>query len=354
MADTLPQNVKVKGTKFFFVFFFLTAFFAYSLINDFWREILIAFTTAFVLHPYYKFLQRKFKLGAHTANFIVIVTSLIFLIIPLTFVATLVVRDAFLLQETVRHNLNLSSVNLNETLIQVNDFLSRLPFVENQITPESVNDFLNSTVNIITNFIIRYLSGALGSVANIFFSLILYVILLFFLIPNMDDLYKYVRGLSPLDNQIDEYFMAKARAMIKDMLKGTIVIAIVQSFIGGFTFWLLGVDYVLTLTVVMIIFGIIPIIGTVPVTIAVALVMLFSGNMVAAVVIILVQMIIIGNIDNVLRPMLVSEEARLHPALVILGVLGGLNFMGMLGVIYGPVIMILFVSAAEIYKKYYR
>ena len=65
-------------------------------------------------------------------------------------------------------------------------------------------------------------------------------------------------------------------------------------------------------------------------------------------------MIVIANVDNVLRPMLVSDKAKINPVLVILSVIGGLKVMGMLGVIYGPVIMILFVTAVEIYKKYYR
>jgi predicted PurR-regulated permease PerM len=350
----MPVNPVAKGKKFFFGFFFVIAFLAFSLISDFWIEILLAFTTAFVLHPYYQFLQRKYKLGQHSANFVVIFSSLIFLIIPLTFIGSMVLRDAFLLQDMVKNNWNLSNVNLNTTLIEVNTFLSKLPFVEKQITIQDVNDTLNAAVAIVTNFIIRYLSGALGSVANIFFSMILYVIMLFFLIPNMTSLYKYFKDLSPLDNQIDEYFMTKAHAMIKDMLKGTVVIGIVQSLIVGITFWLLGVDYVLTLFVITCVFSIIPVLGTVPVTISVAIVLLLTGNLFAAIVIILVQAVIVGNIDNVLRPMLVSEQARLHPALVILGVLGGLNFMGMLGVIYGPVIMILLVTAAEIYKRYYR
>lgn len=342
------------GRFFFYGIFTLLTVGVFWLLKDYWQEILLAFTTGIVLHPYYEFLKRRFKLRNGIANFIVLLSAFLFIFLPLTSVGLMLLKDALSIQARFGQNINLADLNMENLVDQINRYLAFIPFSSYSVDIEQLQTAINNGLNFITTFIINNLSGVLGSFTGILLSIIIYFTILFFIIPNFKNISEYVKDLSPMSRSIDEQFLGKARAMIIDMLKGTVVIGVVQSIIAGITLSVFGMDYILTLTVVMIILSFIPVVGTAFVMVPIGLLMLLTGNTIAGVVILLVQMIVIANVDNVLRPMLVSDKAKINPVLVILSVIGGLKVMGMLGVIYGPVIMILFVTAVEIYKKYYR
>jgi predicted PurR-regulated permease PerM len=89
-------------------------------------------------------------------------------------------------------------------------------------------------------------------------------------------------------------------------------------------------------------------------TIPVGIVHFLLGNTWQGVVIIALSLLLVSQIDNVIRPRLVSKEAYLNPALVLLAAFGGLSLFGFLGVIYGPIIVIFFVTTIEIYLDHYR
>ena len=98
--------------------------------------------------------------------------------------------------------------------------------------------------------------------------------------------------------------------------------------------------------------SIIPVAGISWVAWPVGIILILTGNVVAGVFVIAVFLLVVANIDTVLRPKLVPREAYLNPALVILSVFGGLQLLGLIGIIYGPVIMILLVTSIDIYTKY--
>lgn len=343
-----------KGRKFFFAVFLFLTLAVLWLIKDYWDGILLAFTTGLILHPYYEFLKRKFKLGSNVANSIVILTAFLFIFLPLMTVGIMLLRDAISLRSKIGENFNFADFNMDVFVMHINKYLSLIPFKTYQIDVQQLQELINNGLNMLSGFIINNLSGVVGSVTSIMLRIIMFFTLLAFLIPNFKKLSTYVKDLSPLSRSIDEQFIGKAKAMIIDMVKGTVVIGLVQSLIAGSILEVFGVEYILTLTVLIFIFSLIPVVGTSVITIPTGLIMILMGNTFAGITIILVQAIIISNVDNVLRPLLVSDKARINPVLVILSVIGGLSGMGILGVIYGPVIMILFVTAIDIYKKYYR
>ena len=104
----------------------------------------------------------------------------------------------------------------------------------------------------------------------------------------------------------------------------------------------------------MVILAVLPIIGTAFVTIPIGLFLLASGDIVGGSIILLGQIIVMSNVDNILRAELASRETPLHPALLLLSLIGGLQNFGFLGFIYGPVLMILFMTSMEIYLKHYK
>jgi predicted PurR-regulated permease PerM len=140
--------------------------------------------------------------------------------------------------------------------------------------------------------------------------------------------------------------------MVWSMFIGIVVIAVVQGLITGLFFWFSGVSYTPLWTLIAIIASTLPL-GASLIAIPVAIFQLIMGNYVGALIVLGGYILVVTNIDNILRPKLVSKEAYLDAALVLVAALGGYDLFGFFGVIYGPVLMVLVMTTIEVYGKYY-
>jgi predicted PurR-regulated permease PerM len=137
-------------------------------------------------------------------------------------------------------------------------------------------------------------------------------------------------------------------------IKGTIVIGIVQGTMSGIAFWVVGIPDVAFWTVVMIVLSILPLIGAALVWVPAAFILAASGQVMQAVLLVLFCALIVGSVDNVVRPRLVGRDTRMHDLVILFSALGGLIAFGPVGFILGPVLAGLFVTSWEIFAVAYR
>ena len=161
-----------------------------------------------------------------------------------------------------------------------------------------------------------------------------------------------IADISPFPPEITDLFLEKMELMIMGMFKGTFVIAIACGLTMGLILWIAGVPYVLFFTVICTLLGIIPMVGCSWVAWPVGILLIVNGDVTQGAFVIGGFVLVVANLDTVLRPVLVPKGAYLNPALVMLSVFGGMGLMGPIGLIYGPVIMILLVTSIEVYTKY--
>jgi len=191
------------------------------------------------------------------------------------------------------------------------------------------------------------------SIPDFFMNTVVVLVIVIVLLPRYKRPGKQdILDLVPFPPEITRLFIDKVDMMITAMFKGTFVIAIAQGAAMGLVFWVAGVPYVMFLTIVSMFLSLVPFIGISLVAWPVGLVLLLIGNIWQGVFVILAFLIIVCNIDAALRPILVPKGAYLNPALIILSVFGGLGGMGLIGALYGPVVMILLVTSIEVYTKY--
>jgi predicted PurR-regulated permease PerM len=188
----------------------------------------------------------------------------------------------------------------------------------------------------------------IGSGMTLVVLVILYVLLPRYKSPGKQEILEIV----PFPTEITQLFLDKIDMMIKAMFKGTFVIAITQGIAMGLVFLLAGVPYVLFLTLSSMFLSLIPLIGVSLVAWPVGIILILNGHVFRGVFVILAFVIFIAQIDTFLRPRLVPKGAQLNPALVIMSVLGGLGVLGLVGALYGPVVMILLVTSIDVYSKY--
>jgi len=137
-------------------------------------------------------------------------------------------------------------------------------------------------------------------------------------------------------------------------VKGTILIGIAQGLLGGLAFWAVGIDGAIFWGTVMTVLSIIRGIGSALVWVPAAIILMTAGEIWRGIALALFCILIVGSVDNVLRPRLVGQDTKMHELLIFFSTLRGLMFFGAMGFILGPILAALFVTAWEMFGTAFR
>lgn len=348
------MEIWVDNTKrFFYILLFFVFILTYMLVKPYLSTIILAFITVVLFQPVYNFWHKAFKKRDGIATPVTILSVFVAGLLPFSAFLVITVNQARTFYKDALSSFEGRNVTLEQVIDESNRILDKLPIVDYEINSENLKENITKVIEPAGNFLIVKTPKLLSISSGLITQLIIYISVLAALFPTKDRLLEYIKEASPLKDNVDEVYLNRMIAMIKSMVKGSFLIAIVQSLTALFFFWLAGMNYLAFWLILMIFFGIV-LLGVAFITYPVSLFMILGGNFSDGVLLFIVTTLIINNIDNVLRPKLVSSEAQLHPTLVIISVLGGLKLFGPMGFIYGPVMMIFFVTTFETYMKYYR
>jgi predicted PurR-regulated permease PerM len=183
---------------------------------------------------------------------------------------------------------------------------------------------------------------------NFVINLFIMLYLLFFLLRDGDDLIRRIRSAMPLHGEQQRDLFAKFTAVIRATVKGNIVVAIVQGVLGGIIFWLLGVHAPVLWGVLMTVLSLLPAVGSALIWLPVAIYFLVTGAIWQGIVLIAFGVLVIGLVDNVLRPILVGKDTKMPDYVVLISTLGGIAIFGLNGFVIGPVIAAMFMAVWDI------
>ena len=173
--------------------------------------------------------------------------------------------------------------------------------------------------------------------------------LTFFLIRDGDQLGKDIRRAIPLAPAHKHQLINKFTTVILATIKGSVVVAAIQGALGGLAFWYLGVGAPLLWAVLMAFLSLLPAIGAGLVWVPVALYFLMTGALFEAVALTAYGVLVIGLVDNVLRPRLVGKQTRMPDYMVMISTLGGMVVFGLNGFVIGPLIAAMFIAVWHLY-----
>ncbi|KAF1022765.1 MAG: putative transport protein [Paracidovorax wautersii] len=179
------------------------------------------------------------------------------------------------------------------------------------------------------------------------FGVMLY--LLFFLLRDGRALVARLIEAIPLEPTHKRELIAKFITVTRATVKGNVVVALTQGILGGLAFWTLGIQGALLWTVLMAFLSLLPAIGAGLIWGPVAIYFLATGSIVAGLGLIAYGVLVIGMVDNVLRPILVGKDTRMPDYVVLISTIGGMSLMGITGFVIGPVIAALFMAAWELF-----
>ena len=173
--------------------------------------------------------------------------------------------------------------------------------------------------------------------------------LLFFLLRDGDDLYVRIGTALPLRGEHRRELFRRFAIVVRATVKGNIVVALVQGALGGFILWFLGVHAPLLWGVVMAFLSLLPAVGSALVWLPVALYFLATGARWQGIVLIAFGVLVIGLVDNLLRPVLVGKDTRMPDYIVLISTLGGMAVFGPNGFVIGPLIAAMFIVAWDLF-----
>lgn len=309
----------------------------YILFRPFATPIVFAGVVAIVFQPIHSQISR-ISLHRNLNAFISTVLTLLLCVVPLTLLLIAVSKEL----ADLYHSLSIRSggargimASLLQSLDRITDWVGRrfgLPQVDLQQIALHRLEGLSSSL---TRFGAALVGNAFSFVANT----IIGIVILFFLYR--DGAAAVSRIMKALPFHEDK--MAELRTRISSTVTanfyGGVAVGALQGTLAGVTFWLLGLDSPVLWGVVTAFSSLVPMIGSSAVWVPASIVLLLTGHVVKGILLLLVGALIIGTVDNIVRPLIVRKSVRLHTLLVFFALLGGLRAFGVLGLFVGPVIL---------------
>jgi len=185
--------------------------------------------------------------------------------------------------------------------------------------------------------------------AHIVVSFFLMLYLLFFFLRDGTELSQRLKEAIPLRAEQKRALFSKFTIVIRAMFKGTLLVAALQGILGGMIFWILGIPAPVLWGVVMAFLSLLPAVGSALVWLPVALYLLATGALWQGIVLIAYGALVIGLVDNLLRPFLIGMDTKLPDYVVLISTLGGIAIFGLNGFVIGPVVAAMFIAAWDIF-----
>jgi predicted PurR-regulated permease PerM len=313
----------------------------------FLSALILAAIAAALASPLYQFLLSRVGNRPSLASFGTLLIMLTAIIAPLIGIAYLAAGEAA--------GLTVKTVEIYEEISQgVDEF--RLPDwvpLRDEIINAwpKISSKIEDLVGSIAAFLATSLSHLTRGTAVFFLNLFIFLYAMFFFLqmgrPIIQQVLSHTALPPDLQKTLDERIVSVSRATIK----GTLLIGIVQGALGGLGFWVTGIEGAIFWAVIMAIASVIPGVGAAFVVIGGAIYLGVEGAVPQAIGLALWAVLVVGTVDNVLRPILVGRDAQIHDIYILVGTLGGLAAFGPVGLIFGPVLAGLFQSVWRTLKE---
>ena len=214
---------------------------------------------------------------------------------------------------------------------------------------QTVISDLSQRIGQVVTFAASQAGRILASVLTFLFSLCIMLSILFFLLRDASGFEGTLRRVMPFEPEQNDRFVRIATELVSASVTATLLIAAVQGIVGGFVFWLLGVKGAGLWGLIMAILSFLPLVGAALVWGPVALWLAVSGHLVKGVVLGLVGILILGNVDNVVRPLLLAGKSKVNTLVLIISLTGGVSAFGFIGIVLGPLAAVLLEAILESY-----
>jgi predicted PurR-regulated permease PerM len=338
--------------KYFLLLFAITILLVGRLLWPFVSILILSFLLVNLFQPIYNFINRY--TSKPFASLLTCSLIILLVFVPLTFFVS------SLSQEAAAYLQYIQDIHLS---VKIKDFIQHNSIIANlqerlsafgiTFNPDNFSQEFNNYARLFGVFVYDKASAWAANILNFIIDFTLMFLTIFFLLVDYDRLVDFIQKLSPLPNDQEAQLITKFQDISKAIILGNGICGLIQGIAGGLLFAYLGINAPILWGGIMGVMAFLPIVGIGIILIPAAIIFFISSQMGLAIFIIIFYLFLSLSVDTLLKPKLVGSRVKMNTLLVFLSILGGLSVFGMLGIIYGPLIITAFLTMSEIYLKNY-
>lgn len=300
-------------------------------------SIIMGVVLAFLFSPVYDFFFKYIKRKNITALLMCLIL-IAAIVIPLWYVIPIAIDQSI--------NFYISSQSI--------DFVTPLKtifpsFFQSEQFSNEIGIAIQSFVTKTTNSLMNYLSEVILNFPTLLLQLLVILFSFFFVLRDKEGLIEYIKSLIPFSKEVENRLFKSSKDLTISILYGQVVLGIIQGIIAGIGFFIFGVSNPLLLTILAMLAGVLPIIGTAIVWVPVVIYLFVAGNTMSALGVVLFGLTS-SIIESLFKPIFISRRAKMNSSLILFGMVGGMFLFGLLGVILGPLILAYLFIIIEAYR----
>lgn len=328
------------------------------MIRGFLTALLMAAILAGLLHPVHRWVVRKTAGREGLAAAVLVVAVVFGLVGPVSTFLALVTAQALELSEIIRDFVQHEAAHPDALRESVRAWVGAMPFGDRLLaleaslpSREEVVKRAGQAVSTVGSMIVSGVATATRNTATFLLNLFVFLYALFFFLLRGRETLDLILYYAPLDAEAEHEVVQRFVSVTRATLKGSIVIGAIQGALAGVALWLAGIPGALFWTTIMAILSVIPGVGVVLVWVPAAIWLALRGEFVVAGALSLWCGLVVGTVDNVLRPRLVGADAQMTDLMILLGTLGGISLFGVAGFLVGPIVAAVFVTVWDLYGR---
>lgn len=326
---------------------------AFLLVKPYIISILTALIIAYICHPFYLRLKKRVRKDWLAS---LIISLLIILIVLIPFIMVI----NFATQETRSFYLYARQFEFKEpsSCDDENTFSCTVLSVLDHTSESELRSFIMDILKKLSDFLITEGSQFIMAIPSVVLNIFITIFIIYYLLKDGEVFMRNLREIVPIAKNQFEDLRTAFDSMIQGIVYGQLIISLIQGALAAIGFWIAGIDSVIFLGLLTAVFSLIPMVGTAVVWVPASAFLFINGLMndsnvmiAKAIFLFIYGIVIVSTVDNLLRPKLISEQTKVHPVLILLGVLGGLELFGIFGFILGPVVLTASILLIEILKR---
>ena len=338
---TTPMQTKIIEKYFFFGLLLATLLFTFLIFRPFWAVLVLGISFSIVLYPVYEWLNKK-----HLPNWLsALFTVFLFILVicgPLLGIGAVVFDQSEDVYRQVVNNGN------------AEPFLSLIENKVNNILPDIMAVDINEKTSDFITYVSNNIANIFSSTVSAFFSFLLMLLIIFYFLKDGTKWKKALMVLSPLSDKDDEKIIARLAFSVNAVIKGSLLIALIQGILMGFGLWLFNIPNPALWGVVAAVCSLLPTFGTALISVPAIIFLFFTGDNTSAIGLIIWAALAVGMIDNFLSPLIVGTKINIPSLLILFSVLGGISLLGPVGILVGPLAISLLYTLISTYRNEFK
>jgi predicted PurR-regulated permease PerM len=344
--ERLP-TLKDYGGGFLLVCLLAVLFFAYVILRPFVMIFLMALVLATISYPAYRWMLGRTGGRRGLSALLTCILVVLVLIVPSALMLGLLARESLLLYDWVNERVQAGIVDHN--LIQGVLDLQRKLLPQLDVEKLEVGKILTGYAGRLSGVLVNWSASVVKALTTAVWQFLLLLVALFYFLKDGGPFLRWVMHLTPLPGSLEKEIFDRFQGVSQSAFYGTFLTALTQGFLGAMGFLIVGLPP-LVWGVAMAFFSMIPLVGTAIVWGPAAVLLILNHRVASGIFLIIWGIVVVGLSDNVLRPLLMRGKSELPPLFIFFSLLGGISAFGPLGILLGPLAIVLAIALLQAYE----